>query len=44
MGWYGNKGIILRILFIEDMFYLFDGIFIDVVLNLLGVFFWMNVG
>lgn len=44
VGCYGNKGIIFCILFIEDMFYFFDGCFIDIVFNFLGVFFWMNVG
>lgn len=44
VGWYGNKGVILVIMLVEDMFYDMNGELVDVVLNLLGVFLWMNVG
>lgn len=44
VGCYGNKGVILRILFVEDMLFLFDGIFVDIVLNLFGVLLCMNIG
>lgn len=44
VGCYGNKGIISCIFFWEDMFYLFDGILVDIVFNFLGVLSWMNVG
>lgn len=44
VGCYGNKGVILCILFEEDMFYLSDGMLIDIMLNLLGVLFCMNIG
>nr|QCI06093.1 RNA polymerase b-subunit [Dicranema revolutum] len=43
-GRHGNKGIISRILPIQDMPYLFDGTTIDIVLNPLGVPSRMNVG
>jgi DNA-directed RNA polymerase subunit beta len=43
-GRHGNKGIISRILPIEDMPYLPDGTSIDIVLNPLGVPSRMNVG
>lgn len=43
-GRHGNKGIISRILPIEDMPYLADGTPVDVVLNPLGVPSRMNVG
>ena len=43
-GRHGNKGIISRILSIEDMPYLPDGTPIDIVLNPLGVPSRMNVG
>jgi DNA-directed RNA polymerase subunit beta len=43
-GRHGNKGIISRILPIEDMPYLPDGTAIDIVLNPLGVPSRMNVG
>lgn len=32
-GCYGNKGVVFVIFFEEDMFYLEDGIFIDVMFN-----------
>ncbi|MDH3284709.1 MAG: DNA-directed RNA polymerase subunit beta, partial [Acidobacteriota bacterium] len=43
-GRHGNKGVIARILPIEDMPYLPDGMPVDVVLNPLGVPSRMNVG
>ena len=43
-GRHGNKGVISRILPIEDMPYLDDGTHVDVVLNPLGVPARMNVG
>ncbi len=43
-GRHGNKGVISRILPIEDMPYLDDGTHVDVVLNPLGVPSRMNVG
>ena len=43
-GRHGNKGVISRILPIEDMPYLEDGTSVDVVLNPLGVPSRMNVG
>src|SRR3546814_17142898 len=43
-GRHGNKGIISRILPIEDMPFLEDGTHVDVVLNPLGVPSRMNVG
>jgi DNA-directed RNA polymerase subunit beta len=43
-GRHGNKGVISRILPIEDMPYLADGTQVDVVLNPLGVPSRMNVG
>lgn len=43
-GRYGNKGVIARILPVEDMPYLEDGTPIDVVLNPLGVPSRMNIG
>ena len=43
-GRHGNKGVISRILPIEDMPYLADGTSVDVVLNPLGVPSRMNVG
>lgn len=43
-GRHGNKGVISRILPIEDMPYLEDGTHVDVVLNPLGVPSRMNVG
>ena len=43
-GRHGNKGVISRILPIEDMPYLADGTAVDVVLNPLGVPSRMNVG
>ena len=43
-GRHGNKGVISRILPIEDMPYLEDGTAVDVVLNPLGVPSRMNVG
>lgn len=44
LGRYGNKGVVLRVLLVEDMFFLEDGIYLDVVLNFFGVFFCMNIG
>lgn len=44
VGCYGNKGIVFWIVCIEDMLFLEDGIVVDIVLNLLGVFFCMNLG
>ncbi|MFA5863621.1 MAG: DNA-directed RNA polymerase subunit beta [Phycisphaerae bacterium] len=43
-GRHGNKGVIARIMPIEDMPYLADGIPVDIVLNPLGVPSRMNVG
>jgi DNA-directed RNA polymerase subunit beta len=43
-GRHGNKGIISRILPVEDMPYLPDGSPVDIVLNPLGVPSRMNVG
>ncbi|MDC9701344.1 MAG: DNA-directed RNA polymerase subunit beta [Alphaproteobacteria bacterium] len=43
-GRHGNKGVISRIVPIEDMPYLGDGTYVDVVLNPLGVPSRMNVG
>nr|AGH24326.1 RNA polymerase subunit beta [Reclinomonas americana ATCC 50283] len=43
-GRYGNKGVISRILSIEDMPYLKDGTPIDIILNPLGVSSRMNIG
>ncbi len=43
-GRHGNKGVISRILPVEDMPYLEDGTHVDVVLNPLGVPSRMNVG
>jgi DNA-directed RNA polymerase subunit beta len=43
-GRHGNKGVISRIVAIEDMPYLEDGTHVDVVLNPLGVPSRMNVG
>ena len=43
-GRHGNKGVISRILPVEDMPYLADGTPIDVILNPLGVTSRMNVG
>jgi DNA-directed RNA polymerase subunit beta len=43
-GRHGNKGVISKILPIEDMPHLADGTAVDVVLNLLGVPSRMNVG
>ena len=43
-GRHGNKGIISRILPVEDMPYLADGSTVDIVLNPLGVPSRMNVG
>ena len=43
-GRHGNKGVISRILPVEDMPYLADGTPIDVILNPLGVHSRMNVG
>jgi len=43
-GRHGNKGVISKILPIEDMPYLEDGVNVDVVLNPLGVPSRMNVG
>ena len=43
-GRHGNKGVISRVLPIEDMPYLADGTSVDVVLNPLGVPSRMNVG
>lgn len=41
---YGNKGVVFKIVCFEDMFYFEDGIFVDIVFNLLGVFLCMNFG
>ncbi|MFN7038826.1 MAG: DNA-directed RNA polymerase subunit beta [Alphaproteobacteria bacterium] len=43
-GRHGNKGVISRILPVEDMPYLEDGTIVDIVLNPLGVPSRMNVG
>ena len=43
-GRHGNKGVISRILPVEDMPYLADGTHMDIVLNPLGVPSRMNVG
>ena len=43
-GRHGNKGVISRIMPVEDMPYLDDGTPVDVVLNPLGVPSRMNVG
>src|SRR3712207_2351456 len=43
-GRHGNKGVISKILPIEDMPYLEDGTHVDIVLNPLGVPSRMNVG
>lgn len=43
-GRHGNKGVISRILPIEDMPYLEDGTIVDIVLNPLGVPSRMNIG
>jgi DNA-directed RNA polymerase subunit beta len=43
-GRHGNKGVIARILPVEDMPYLFDGRPVDIVLNPIGVPSRMNVG
>lgn len=44
VGCYGNKGIVFCIVCMEDMFFFDDGILVDIVLNLLGVFLRMNFG
>lgn len=44
VGCYGNKGVIFKINLIEDMFYDENGMLVDIVLNLLGVLFCMNIG
>lgn len=44
VGCYGNKGVIFCILFEEDMLFMLDGIFVDIMFNLLGVLFCMNIG
>lgn len=44
VGCYGNKGVIFKILLREDMLYLVDGIYVDIMLNLLGVLLCMNIG
>lgn len=38
VGCYGNKGVIVKIFFIEDMLFLLDGMLVDIVLNLFGIF------
>ena len=43
-GRHGNKGVVSRILPVEDMPYLPDGTPVDVVLNPLGVPSRMNLG
>ena len=43
-GRHGNKGVISRIVLIEDMPYMEDGTTVDIVLNPLGVPSRMNVG
>ena len=43
-GRHGNKGVISRIMPVEDMPYLEDGTPVDIVLNPLGVPSRMNVG
>jgi DNA-directed RNA polymerase subunit beta len=43
-GRHGNKGVISRIVPVEDMPYLEDGTSVDIVLNPLGVPSRMNVG
>src|SRR5262249_59434359 len=43
-GRHGNKGVISRIMPLEDMPYLEDGVPVDIVLNPLGVPSRMNVG
>jgi len=43
-GRHGNKGVISRILSVEDMPYLEDGTVVDIVLNPLGVPSRMNIG
>jgi DNA-directed RNA polymerase subunit beta len=43
-GRHGNKGVISRILPVEDMPFLEDGTHVDIVLNPLGVPSRMNVG
>lgn len=43
-GRHGNKGVISRIVPVEDMPYMFDGRAVDIVLNPLGVPSRMNVG
>ena len=43
-GRHGNKGVVSKIMPIEDMPYLDDGIPVDIVLNPLGVPSRMNVG
>lgn len=44
VGCYGNKGVILIIQFVEDMLYDVNGMLVDIVFNLLGVLFCMNIG
>lgn len=44
VGCYGNKGVVLCIVFVEDMFYLLDGMLVDIMLNLFGVLLCMNIG
>ena len=43
-GRHGNKGVVSRILPVEDMPYLDDGTPVDIVLNPLGVPSRMNIG
>lgn len=44
VGCYGNKGVVLVIMLVEDMLYDVNGILVDIVFNLLGVLLCMNVG
>lgn len=44
VGCYGNKGVVFKVVLIEDMLFFVDGMLVDLVLNLLGVFLCMNVG
>lgn len=37
VGWYGNKGVIGKILLVEDMLFFVDGILVDIILNIYGV-------
>lgn len=44
VGCYGNKGVVFNVVLVEDMLYMVLGEIVDIVLNLLGVLFCMNIG